>query len=674
MARGRHLVTLADMSVLSIARVLPTLALLASLIALGACENDPGARVAPDAGPARPPATVRGECRYFELENGQMVCAMTEPQGPIAMEDLSGMGPRVEALVDPVFTGTIPTAVDLRAQSLDGCLQVRNQIDCGWCVVHAVGALLDALYCAEGCPPPRVSMPHLYANGNGDAIGDCGHGWSVDDAVGSLTTTPLVPESEWAYTSSGRGMSSTRPSDETLTAEGRYRATGSSMIANDSNKLDNIKRVLASGRAVTVWSGLCFSAGWSSGTGVIDAPMLPCAGDGTSTYDGYHAYTIVGYDETAMTFLALNSWGDDWGDGGYMRLSYEFVEREVSGGGYLHQIDRDHGGCPMADAPDGGVSGDAGIPSGGADGGVPAGPVTRTPAERCAAITGCGACAATSGCVFCDDACVLADASGAGPAEGTCTTVRARASQCPFTDDPCLASADCGSCAVQDGCAWCQGRGVCLPWPSGAATCGDSRVATAGDQCNDVTRACEMATSTGCDGCTMREGCGWCGDSGKCGGGDATGSDRLGCGGEWTGGGVMCPGVSVDAGTPMPPPDASVCGPVDGPCVGDVDCCDGLECIANACRDPAVCGVESASCSLGLDCCGGLSCLPTSLGGPLACCVGFSGANCETNDDCCGEMLCVSGECLDRRLGESCASNTDCEPAARCASGTCVTR
>lgn len=643
---------------------------LALLVVLGACENGPPARSAPDAGPSGTGPDVRGECRYFELENGQRVCAMTEPQGPLVEADLGGMGPRVEALVDPDFTGPIPTSVDLRQQSLDGCLQVRNQVDCGWCVVHAVGALLDALYCAEGCPPPRVSMPHLYSNGHSGDIGDCGRGWSVVDAVRSLTTTPLVPESSWPYTSSGRGMSATRPTDEQLTADGRYRATGYSVIEDDASKLENIKRVLASGRAVTVWSGLCFSAGWSSGTGVIDAPMLPCAGDGTSTYDGYHAYTIVGYDEAAMTFLALNSWGDDWGNGGYMRLSYDFVTQEVSGGGYLSQIDRDHGACPMEEMPDGGARMDGG--AGGSDGGVPPGPVTRTPAERCAAITTCGACAATSGCVYCDDACVLADAAGTGPAEGTCTTVHDRASECPFTDHPCLANTACDSCAGMAGCAWCQSRGVCLPWPSGSATCGDGRVATAGDQCNDVTRACEG--SSDCGGCVALEGCGWCGGSMKCGGGDATGSDRLGCEAEWTGGdGAMCPAVPMDAGTPMPL-DGSVCGPVDGPCVADTDCCDGLECTANACRDPALCGVEDAPCSLGLDCCGGLSCLPTTLGGRLACCVGVSGANCEADSDCCGESLCVGGACQDRRVGESCASDTDCEPAARCAGGTCTPR
>ncbi|UJR78149.1 C1 family peptidase [Sandaracinus amylolyticus] len=655
------------------------------LAVLAGCENerpadetDAGARH--DAGATQ--VTARGECRLFPLANGRQVCLLTEPQGPVveaAMRE-STEGVRVEPLLDPDFVGPLPPSHDLRAESLGGCLQVRDQRECGWCVAHAAGAVLDALYCAEGCPPPRVSMGHLWSTGHGGTIGDCGFGWDVEEGMRAVTgATPLVPESTWPYTGGSRSMNDTRPSDATLMADGRYRATGYTMIPNDADKLERMKRVLASGRAIAVWSGLCWSGGWGDGQATIQAPMLPCAADGTSDYDGYHAYTIVGYDDATMEFIALNSWGQDWGQNGYMRLSYDFVQNEVAGGGYLQDIDRTHGAC---DVP---------------DGGMPPG----STAERCETIGACAACAETTGCLWCDGHCVASDDTGTAPATGSCTMPdrsATRGAECSLPMDACTSNTDCASCADAPGCAWCEQRGACIAWPGGAGTCGDRRLATARDQCNDVTRACEMAAD--CGACTMLEGCGWCGGASgsihsapgttSCFGGDATGADRASCAAGWVGPAGMCPmppmddagvaedggvsdggtgsdaGTGGDGGTTGP-----VCGMVGGPCYRDAQCCDGMQCVANACRDASRCGVEGATCANGSQCCGGLSCLPGSFGGARACCVGFEGGSCESDADCCGEMTCSGGRCLKRRAGQSCASNWDCAGTLRCNGGTC---
>lgn len=606
--------------------------LIAIVAALVGCENQPQA--SPDAG--TPSSAPIGECVFFELDDGRQVCLMSEPQGPIIDEALGETGLSTAPLAEPDYSGPIPERVDLRSGLLAGCLQVRDQTDCGWCTVHALGAMLDAFYCAEGCPSPRVSMAHLYWTGHGDSIPDCGFGWDATAAVNALMTTALVPESVWPYTSSARGMTTRRPSDAELRTQGRYRAMGSRRIhggdlwGGGDTMLRSIQRALASGRTVAVWSGVCFNHGWKSGTGIIPAPPRPC-GRGGARYDGFHAYVLVGYDEAERSFLMLNSWGDTWGRGGYGRLSYDFVRAEVSGGLYLDQVDRELGACPN--------------------------PAAMAPAERCEALTTCGACAASTDCIQCDERCVLANEFGTGPMTGTCSRVIATPSECPVDEDPCLAAQDCGECASQPNCAWCAGREMCLSWPSGSAACPWGRIATAANQCNDAIRNCEGRYS--CDDCIELEGCGWCGGVRKCGGGGPLSSDRLGCESEWTANGSFCPG-------------SGVCGPAGGQCTIDGNCCEGLVCVANACRDPAACQTENVPCTAHSECCGGLSCLPTQFEGPLACCVGVTGANCESNDDCCGEMVCTAGQCQDRSVGESCASDTDCENTAHCPSGTCV--
>ncbi|MBN8611816.1 MAG: C1 family peptidase [Deltaproteobacteria bacterium] len=619
-------------------------------------------------GPSIDPRPV-GECRLYTISTGDRVCLMTEPQGPAMQRDLATRsdGLVVEALGDPTAPGPLPSRVNLREQYLDGCLQVRNQGECGWCVGHSAGAALDALYCAEGCPPPRVSMAHLWSNGHGGTIGDCGPGWQVADGLAAVTTTALVPESEWPYTNGGRGMTSTRPSNAELMRSGRYRATGHTMIADDANKVDNIRRALASGRTVSVWSGVCFGQGWSNGTGTIPAPMLPCGpmnADGTQQqYDGYHAYTIVGYDDATGEYLALNSWGTGWGDGGYMRLSAGFMQNEVSGGGYLADIDRSAGGCEMPDAGmiDAG-SRDAGPPSDGGprpDSGVDAGPpADPRVVDRCAAIADCNRCSVTSGCMSCDGRCVAANATRTGAADGSaCGTSATSPEQCAAPMGACAMHADCGACAMDASCAWCGSRNVCVGWPADAAACSSGdRVATRSDQCNDVTGSC--ATAMTCEACQMLDGCGWCNSSARsihavgsepCVGGGATHADRAACEGDYYGRVGMCP--MPDAGMP----DA---GPLEdaGPMSGDAGPMPG--------NDAGACSAAQDSCSATRMCCGSLVCNGGS-------CCGLPSSSCRTGNDCCPGIECVSGRCACRAMGASCRQTVDCCGSTVCRGGTC---
>lgn len=604
-----------------------------------------------------------GDCILFTLDNGDRVCLMSEPQGTTVRGELARRsdGLVVDSLTDPTAAGPLPPRVNLREQYLDGCLQVRNQGECGWCVGHSTGAALDALYCAEGCPPPRVSMAHLWSNGHGGVIDDCGPGWQVADGLAAVTNTPLVPESAWPYTNGSRGMNDTRPSDAELMRNGRYRATGHTMIANDANKVDNIRRALASGRTVSVWSGVCFHEGWNNGLATIDAPMGPCGPmkpDGTrEQYDGYHAYTIVGYDDATGEYLALNSWGTGWGDGGYMRLTAAFMQSQVIGGGYLQDIDRSAGGCEM---PDAGVA-DAGTPSDAGpatDTGVPsdAGPrVDPRLTDRCAAITDCGTCTVTSGCLSCNGRCVVANSSRTAAADGSsCGALARQPDECPAPTGACSAHTDCGACAMDANCAWCGGptggRGICVGWPGDAAACSSgARVATRGDQCNDVTATCAMAAT--CDACQMLDGCGWCNSSSRsihavgsepCVGGGATHSDRAACAGEYFGQGTMCPmpdaGVVEDAGVAA---DANTMG-----------------------NDAGACGAAQQACDDTRMCCGSLVCNAGT-------CCGLPTTTCGSSSDCCPGIECVSGRCACRPEGESCRETIECCGSTVCRAGTC---
>jgi hypothetical protein len=297
-------------------------------------------------------------CVLRTTDDGQTICLSSLPLSGGTASSRAGLSVASEELVSPSDVGPLPPSVDLRTQ-LTGCLEVRDQGECGWCAGHTGAEVLDALACAEGCGPARSSVAHLWSVGREGPIGDCGPGMMLSQAMRATTEVPLVPESVWPFTGGRRGMESTRPSDEQLASEGRYRADHVVVIRDEppgsgptASQLQRIRQALASGRAVGVTSGICWGAegdpnSWRGGEGVIDAPSEPCA----SSPDGYHAWVLVGYDDAAGEYLGLNSWGTRWGRGGYFRMTRAFVEQQLSGAAYLMDFDREAAHCTTESTP-----------------------------------------------------------------------------------------------------------------------------------------------------------------------------------------------------------------------------------------------------------------------------------------------------------------------------------
>jgi len=568
--------------------------------------------------PAGDPGASTAHCVPGVLDDGRTICLSSEP--------LSGrpapLGARVEELIDPEDVSPIPPRVDLR-ESLSACLEVRDQSECGWCAGHAAATALDALICAEGCPPDRVSVPHLWSVGAGGAVGDCGPGMYLSTALAAAAETPLVSETDWAFTGGARGMIATRPSDSALDAQGRYRALDVVVIldaapgtAPSASQLQRIRRALASGRPVAVATGLCWDDGWDDGLGVIDAPAGPCGqpgyGGAAGRYDGYHAYVLVGYDDTTGEYIAQNSWGTRWGTGGYVRLTRAFVETQVSGAGYLTRLDQDAAMCEMP------------------------------PPASCESITDCARCVNTTGCLSCDGRCVASNADRTAPADGSaCATTVVHRDRCPAPAGDCSAHANGGACAQAEGCAWSGARGACLPWPSGARSCIGERVATAADQCNDADRRCEAQTS--CSACQALTGCGWCGDDvnnlhgtshSRCVGGSEALSDRSSCSADaWHGPGAMCPAPPVTTAPDAGGSDAGMCSPAGETCSSDT-CCGSLVCRGGGC------------CAL-------------------------VGSPCESATDCCDDTMCIDGTCARHPPGGARPDTILCCGSNVCHGGTC---
>lgn len=57
---------------------------------------------------------------------------------------------------------------------------------------------------------------------------------------------------------------------------------------------------------------------------VAKTGMVPMPGINDNLLGG-HAIACVGYDDTKNSFLMRNSWGPDWGLGGYFYLPYQYI-------------------------------------------------------------------------------------------------------------------------------------------------------------------------------------------------------------------------------------------------------------------------------------------------------------------------------------------------------------
>jgi len=54
----------------------------------------------------------------------------------------------------------------------------------------------------------------------------------------------------------------------------------------------------------------------------------------SGSFEGYHAVTIVGYNDTGQYFIVKNSWGTNWGESGYFRIAYSELASCVQFGMY----------------------------------------------------------------------------------------------------------------------------------------------------------------------------------------------------------------------------------------------------------------------------------------------------------------------------------------------------
>jgi len=218
--------------------------------------------------------------------------------------------------------GALPDAVDLRSSNLDG--PVKSQEMVGVCWSFALSSVMDNALRRQG-QGDVVAPMHLISSGAWDSL----HEKGKTAAIISETAWPYVPAKACKLTSpddawcgaayhvapgSWRQDASLSAEVENADAHGSHAVSKFQTI--DPPTFEAIADELASGHEVYGAFRIDDDA-WSRPRGDV----IPDYG---SESRGPHATTIIGYrmnGPRGRELLIKNSWGSDWGAGGYAWLS-----------------------------------------------------------------------------------------------------------------------------------------------------------------------------------------------------------------------------------------------------------------------------------------------------------------------------------------------------------------
>jgi C1A family cysteine protease len=213
----------------------------------------------------------------------------------------------------PRKPGPLPDSVDLRA----ACPNVYDQGQLGSCTANAIGAAIEFDQRKQKLPQPFTpSRLFIYYNERaleGSVAADSGA--MLRDGIKTVASQGACPETMWPYI---EARFADRPPAECYEIGKAHPAVQYSRVAQD---VAQMRACLAAGYpfvfGFTVYES--FEGEEVANTGEVRVP------DTSQMALGGHAVLAVGYHHPSNRFLVRNSWGAQWGIGGYFTMPYVYL-------------------------------------------------------------------------------------------------------------------------------------------------------------------------------------------------------------------------------------------------------------------------------------------------------------------------------------------------------------
>jgi C1A family cysteine protease len=212
----------------------------------------------------------------------------------------------------PRKVGALPPSVDLRP----GCPAVYDQGNLGSCTANAIGAAIEFDQMKQKIAAATPSRLFIYYNERviEETIDqDCGA--QIRDGIKTVASDGACPETMWAYVEANFA---TLPPALCYQYAKLHPAVQYARVIQDVGQM---KACLAAGYpfvfGFTVYESF-------EGDAVAKSGMVPMPA-ASETEVGGHAVMAVGYNDSVERFLVRNSWGPEWGTGGYFTIPYAYL-------------------------------------------------------------------------------------------------------------------------------------------------------------------------------------------------------------------------------------------------------------------------------------------------------------------------------------------------------------
>jgi C1A family cysteine protease len=200
------------------------------------------------------------------------------------------------------------------------CTSIYDQGQLGSCTANAFCGAYRAMALQKSgsitFEPSRLYLYYAERAMEGQISADCGA--DVIDGESYVQKYGICSEKSWPYNIPNfKKKPPTACNKEALS----HKISSYSVIPIDSNLLTNIKQAINNKTPVLIAIAVydSFESETTAKTGVVTIPKC------TEQSVGGHEMCIVGYTDKPKLFTVMNSWGSNWGKGGFCYIPYSYI-------------------------------------------------------------------------------------------------------------------------------------------------------------------------------------------------------------------------------------------------------------------------------------------------------------------------------------------------------------